>query len=200
MILFIDYNFMKNKYISSHIKTNLKYHIIFSTKYRRKCLNQIHDIVIDAFKHCEYISHFKILNINLAENHIHLLITFSPQYSIEQTVKRLKQVTTNYIYDKCEEYLKQYYYKKKKYYGPEDIFVQLLKKYKDLKKQKIRRDIKISPNSFYVSNYLTSLYSQEFHQKPQYLLLQHLRVPQLLHALQLRIQISLEDPLLHALQ
>lgn len=105
---------MKNKYISSHIKTNLKYHIIFSTKYRRKCLNQIYNDVIDAFKYCESISHLKILNINLDENHIYLLIAFSPQYSIEQTIKRLKQVTTKYIYDKCEEYLKQYYWKEKK--------------------------------------------------------------------------------------
>ena len=36
-----------------YAKTNLKYHIIFSTKYRRKCLNYIHDDVIDAFKYIQ---------------------------------------------------------------------------------------------------------------------------------------------------
>ena len=43
-------------------KTNLKYHVIFSTKYRRKCLNYIHDDVIDAFKYVQVKLDFKIDN------------------------------------------------------------------------------------------------------------------------------------------
>ena len=66
----------KCEYISlGHVKTHLRYHLIFSTKYRKKCLNQIHDNVIAAFKKSELNSHYKILAIELDKDHIHLLIT-----------------------------------------------------------------------------------------------------------------------------
>lgn len=97
-----------------HNKTRLRYHIILITKYRRKCLNQIKDIVFDAFKYTEEHSHMKIHYMNTDKDHIHLLISFPPKYSISQTINRLKQCTTNYLYDKCYDHLKQFYRRKKK--------------------------------------------------------------------------------------
>lgn len=94
----------------SHAKTLIRYHIIFSTKYRRKCLNQIHDSVLDAFKKVEAKSDFKILVMELDKDHIHLLIQFKPHYSIEQVVRRLKQLTTYYIWKDNEQWLKKFYW------------------------------------------------------------------------------------------
>lgn len=96
-----------------HAKTHLRYHIIFSTKYRKRCLNQIHDSVIEAFKKSETNSHYKILIMELDSDHIHLLITFKPFLSISQVVRRLKQLTTRYIWDQNENFLKKFYYKNK---------------------------------------------------------------------------------------
>lgn len=96
-----------------HTKTHLRYHIIFSTKYRKRCLNQIHDSVIEAFKKSETNSHYKILTMELDKDHIHLLITFKPFLSISQVVRRLKQLTTRYIWDQNENFLKKFYYKNK---------------------------------------------------------------------------------------
>lgn len=106
---------MKNtEYLSlGHAKTHLRYHIIFSTKYRKKCLNQIHDLVIEAFKKSEINSHYKILAIELDKDHIHLLITFKPFLSISQVIRRLKQLTTKYIWDQNENFLRKFYYKNK---------------------------------------------------------------------------------------
>jgi putative transposase len=73
-----------------HAKTRLRYHLIFSTKFRRKCLDQIHDVVIDAFRYVESKSNFQILTIELDKDHVHMLIEFKPRYSIEQVVSRLK--------------------------------------------------------------------------------------------------------------
>ena len=56
---------MKNYKTYGHAKTNLKYHVIFSTKYRRKCLTNIHDIVINSFHYVESISEFNILKMEL---------------------------------------------------------------------------------------------------------------------------------------
>lgn len=98
----------------SHAKTLIRYHIIFSTKYRRKCLNQIHDSVLDAFKRVEAKSDFKILVMELDKDHIHLLIQFKPHYSIEQVVRRLKQLTTYYIWKDNEQWLKKFYWSGKR--------------------------------------------------------------------------------------
>lgn len=106
---------MKNaKHLSlGHAKTHLRYHIIFSTKYRKKCLNQIHDSVIEAFKKSEINSHYKILTMELDKDHIHLLITFKPFLSISQVVRKLKQLTTKYIWDQNEIFLRKFYHKNK---------------------------------------------------------------------------------------
>lgn len=94
-----------------HAKTRLRYHMIFSTKFRRKCLEKIHDDVISSFKYAESKSNFKILVMELDKDHIHMLIEFKPKYSIEQVVSRLKQLTTNYLWKIQRDYLKKYYWK-----------------------------------------------------------------------------------------
>jgi len=98
----------------SHAKTHLRYHIIFVTKYRRKCLNPIRDVVLDSFREAESKSHFRIHNMELDTDHIHFLISFPPAYSLEQTVRRMKQISTFYVYERCEPYLRQFYWKQKK--------------------------------------------------------------------------------------
>ena len=97
-----------------HSKTLLRYHMIFSTKFRYKCLNGIRNIVFDAFRYAESKSDIEILTMELDLDHIHLLVTFSPAYSISQVVRRLKQMTTQYIYEKAYFHMKSFYYGKKK--------------------------------------------------------------------------------------
>lgn len=102
---------MKDKYKTyNHAKTRLRYHIIFSTKYRRKCLNEIHDVVLESFRYAESLSHFKVLTMEIDSDHIHFLVEFPPAYSIEQTVRRMKMISTKFIYNKCEAYLKNFYW------------------------------------------------------------------------------------------
>lgn len=96
-----------------HSKTNLKYHVIFSTKHRRKCLSAIREIVLAAFRYSEEISDFRILTMEIDKDHIHFLLTFKPSLSIEQVVRRLKQISTKYIYDRCAEHLGRFYYGEK---------------------------------------------------------------------------------------
>ena len=66
-----------------HAKTILKYHIIFSTRYRRKCLTDIRDSVLSSFRYTESISDFNILKMELDRDHIHFLIEIKPTLSIE---------------------------------------------------------------------------------------------------------------------
>lgn len=97
----------------AHAKTRLRYHIIFSTKYRKKCLNDIKDDVFEAFKYAESKSDFKILLMNLEDDHIHFLMKFKPSLSIEQVVRRMKQMSNYYLWKNHETYFKKIYWKKK---------------------------------------------------------------------------------------
>jgi len=105
---------MKKYETYSHAKTKLRYHLIFSTKYRRKFLNDIRDSVLSAFNYAESISQFKILIMEVDKDHIHILITFKPNISISQVVRRLKQITTIYLWKNNEQFLKKFYWKNKK--------------------------------------------------------------------------------------
>ena len=99
----------------NHYNGRLVYHIIFSTKFRRKCLIGIEDIIYDAFRYCEEKSHFKIKNMKCDKDNIHLLIQILPVYSLGQTINRMKQVTTSYLYhnDKSHSMLRNFYWAKK---------------------------------------------------------------------------------------
>ena len=82
----------------AHCKTKLRYHLIFSTKYRRKCLNAIHHEVLDSMKLAESGQNkFQILTHELDKDHIHLLISIKPEESISNVVHRLKQFSTYYL-------------------------------------------------------------------------------------------------------
>lgn len=87
--------------------------MIFSTKYRRDCLSEIRESVIDSFRKIENTSDFKILEMEIDKNHIHFLVTFKPSLSITQVVRRLKQLSTYHIWKKEESFLRNFYWKKK---------------------------------------------------------------------------------------
>ena len=97
-----------------HAKTKLKYHIIFSTKYRRKCLTSIHNDVINAFKYVHAKSDFEILKMELDKDHIHFLLKFKLSLSINFVVNRMKTMSTNYLYKIQNAYLRNFYQNKNK--------------------------------------------------------------------------------------
>ena len=96
----------------AHSKTRLRYHIIFSTKYRRKCLNDIREDVLRSFDEAQKNVGVKILCMELDSDHIHLLVKFPPSLSISRVVQGLKYWTTKLIYERDRDYLKRFYWKR----------------------------------------------------------------------------------------
>ena len=105
---------MKQYETYNHVKTLLKYHIIFSTKYRRKCLSGIEESLERSLRYGESVSNFKIEKIGIDENHVHLLVKSCPSMSVSSIVRRLKQITTRQLWEEQEEHLAKFYWKKKK--------------------------------------------------------------------------------------
>ena len=90
---------MKDKYESlRHQKYKIRYHIIFSTKYRKNFL--INQIAEDVKKSMLRASEGQLWSIELQEidsnkpNHIHLLIKSTPSIAPYEIIHRLKQYST----------------------------------------------------------------------------------------------------------
>ena len=74
-------------------KTRLLYHIILTTKYRKSVLAGIEQQVYADFREIEKHSSFEILAMGIEHgNHIHMIITSPPQFSVSGLVSRLKDI------------------------------------------------------------------------------------------------------------
>ena len=94
-----------------HSKYLILYHIIFVTRYRRKILNIID--IASIFRQIELVSNFKIVEIGVDVDHVHLLIQSVPDLSISQIIRRMKQVSTKLCWNQYSEILRKFYWKKR---------------------------------------------------------------------------------------
>ena len=92
---------MKSDDISSlaHLTWNCKYHVVFAPKYRR-IYNQIKiDIGKILRKLCEQKG-IEIIEAEACPNHIHMLISIPPKYSVAQVMGYLKGKSSLMIFDR----------------------------------------------------------------------------------------------------
>jgi putative transposase len=95
----------------NHAKTFLRYHLIFSTKYRRKVLNPIRDDLLAAMKEAESKNgNFHIEIDEVDQDHIHLLVRIKPSESIDRVVHALKQQSTYMMWKLHHDFLRIYYW------------------------------------------------------------------------------------------
>lgn len=85
----------------AHTKWNCKYHIVFAPKYRRqigygKMKEEIGKILRSLCERKE----IEIVEAELCPDHIHMLISVPPKYSIAQIMGYLKGKSSLMIFDK----------------------------------------------------------------------------------------------------
>ncbi len=85
----------------THCKYESKYHIIFAPKFRRRAIYGKLKVETGKIlrKLCEY-KKIEILEANACPDHIHMLISIPPKYSISQIVGYLKGKSSLMIFDK----------------------------------------------------------------------------------------------------
>ena len=85
----------------AHTKWNCKYHIVFAPKYRRQIIyGKIKaDIGKMLRKLCEY-KQIEIIEAEACNDHIHMLISVPPKYSISQVMGYLKGKSSLMIFEK----------------------------------------------------------------------------------------------------
>ena len=85
----------------AHTKWNCKYHIVFAPKYRRRVIyGKIKkDIGIMLRKLCEY-KQVEIIEAEACKDHIHMLVSIPPKYSVSQIMGYLKGKSSLMIFEK----------------------------------------------------------------------------------------------------
>ena len=85
----------------SHTRWNCKYHIVFAPKYRRQVIyGKIKkDIGLMLRKLCEY-KQVEILEAEACRDHIHMLVSIPPKYSVSQIMGYLKGKSSLMIFEK----------------------------------------------------------------------------------------------------
>ena len=98
-----------------HSKYSLKVHLIFVTKYRKKIfksdkrVKDVKQFLYDATRKYGY----EIIQMETDEDHIHILLEYSPKVSVSDIVKQLKQYSTYQMWNYHEAYLSKQYWKHK---------------------------------------------------------------------------------------
>lgn len=98
-------------------KADLKIHLIFVCKYRKKLLGTIGNFVKSSFLKIQEKRDFTIKVMEVDLDHIHFLIDYSPKVSVTQIVRCLKQESTHMLWDNYPDYLKKYYWKERTFWS-----------------------------------------------------------------------------------
>lgn len=81
-----------SSYLSlSHSKWDCKYHIVFVPKYRKKVLyGKIREFLGPVFHELAAQRSCKIIEGSMAHDHVHMLISIPPKYSVAEVVGYIK--------------------------------------------------------------------------------------------------------------
>lgn len=87
---------------------SLEYHVVWCVKYRHKVIDEtieasLKEIILKIAEDNE----FRVLEFNTDKDHVHLLISCSPQHYIPNVLKALKGVSARLLMKKHGEVLKQ---------------------------------------------------------------------------------------------
>ena len=94
----------------NHSKFIIKYHIIFTCKYRKNLLIKIGDDVKQIMYDISDKNDFEILEMEVDKNHIHFMVSSIPTISPCQIVRCLKQKSTNEIWKMYPGYMKKHFW------------------------------------------------------------------------------------------
>lgn len=82
---------MKKYWHGSHTTHRLMYHIVWLPKYRKKILKgTVKERVEELLRECAEINEWKIHELNIQLDHVHLLIQIPPSISVSKAVQFLK--------------------------------------------------------------------------------------------------------------
>lgn len=96
---------MNDSKILAHTKWNCKYHIVFAPKYRRKIFYaEQREAIMKIIKELCTWKGIEIIEGEMAVDHVHLLLSIPPKFSISGVMGYLKGKSSLMIYQKFGQY------------------------------------------------------------------------------------------------
>jgi putative transposase len=93
---------------TSHAVYEAKYHLVWCPKYRKKVLvGAIQQRVRALFEEIAQHFDFEIDRCEVSEDHVHILISFPPRYSVSQVVGILKSISGSKVFEEFPKIRKQ---------------------------------------------------------------------------------------------
>jgi putative transposase len=103
---------MQSKYKRlSHSVWLCTYHIVFCPKYRYKILEGRAEVFIrnELYKLCGQKDHMTIEEINIQSDHVHMILSVPPKYSISDTMGYLKGKVASKLFQAQRDLTKTYW-------------------------------------------------------------------------------------------
>jgi len=101
----------------SHSKFLLMYHMIFVCKYRKKLLMYIGADIKTKIHEISTFSNFSIIEMEVDQDHLHLLVKASQKLSPLMIVRKIKQETTVYAWQTFEAYLSKEFWRERTFWS-----------------------------------------------------------------------------------
>ncbi|WP_016879211.1 IS200/IS605 family transposase [Chlorogloeopsis fritschii] len=104
---------MKNDFVSKgRSVSNLKVHLVLTTKYRRNALTvEMLERLHNVFEELLIKWDCKLIEFNGEENHIHLLFQYHPDIELSKLINNLKSVSSRKLRQQFSEHLARFYSK-----------------------------------------------------------------------------------------
>lgn len=103
---------MKKQYkLLSHTVWKCTYHIVFCPKYRYKVLEGEAEILVrnQIYRLCGLKDKIEVDEINIQPDHVHLILSIPPKYSISEVMGYLKGKLARKMFDSRKELTKRYW-------------------------------------------------------------------------------------------
>ena len=101
---------MKNYRKTSHSVYDIKYHLVWITKYRKPVLvgntaERLRDLIREICKSMD----IEILKGHISKDHVHLLVSVPPYHSVSDVLKRIKGKTSRRLLSDSRILAKQFW-------------------------------------------------------------------------------------------
>ena len=93
---------------TSHAVYDTKYHLVWTPKYRKWVLRgDVRERVRELFEEIAENHEFEIEEMEVADDHVHIFLSFPPRYSIAKVMGMMKSISASVIFKDCPEVKKE---------------------------------------------------------------------------------------------
>ena len=101
---------MRRYRLGAHTKTDLKVHLVWIPKYRKKVLNgEVATRTRDILRQISFEHEIEIFTGKVASDHVHMFIGYRPTQNISKIVQWLKGISSRVLLSEFPNFKKQFW-------------------------------------------------------------------------------------------